>query len=89
VLVAAAVDCGMDGQRVRQLLATDADEERVETEANAAKDAGIDGVPYFIFGNVLAVAGAQNPNYLADALERASVEYARRRQSELVRAPSD
>jgi predicted DsbA family dithiol-disulfide isomerase len=84
VLVAAAVDCGMDGQRVRQLLASDADEKRVETEANAAKDAGIDGVPYFIFGNVLAVAGAQDPSYLADALGRASVEYVRRNQSERV-----
>jgi predicted DsbA family dithiol-disulfide isomerase len=89
VLVAAAVDCGMDGQRVRQLLATNADEERVKREADAAKDAGIDGVPYFIFGNVLAVAGAQDPSYLADALGRASVEYARRNQSEPARAPSD
>ena len=59
VLVAAAMDSGMDGQRVRELLATDADAERVETEANAAKDAGIEGVPYFVFGNVLAVAGAR------------------------------
>jgi predicted DsbA family dithiol-disulfide isomerase len=89
VLVAAAVDCGMDGQRVRQLLATDADAERVETDANAAKDAGIDGVPYFVFGNVLAVAGAQDPSYLADALGRASVEHARRLQFEPVRAASE
>lgn len=88
VLVAAAVDCGMDGQRVRQLLATDADEERVENEAKAAKDAGIDGVPYFIFGNVLAVAGAQDPGYLADALGRAAVECARRNRSEGARAPA-
>ena len=88
VLVAAAVDCGMDGQRVRQLLESDADAERVEAEANAAKDAGIDGVPYFVFGNVLAVAGAQDPRYLADALGRASVEYARRHQFEPVRTPS-
>jgi predicted DsbA family dithiol-disulfide isomerase len=86
VLVAAAVDSGMDGQRVRESLATDADTERVETEANAAKDAGIDGVPYFVFGNVLAVAGAQEPNRLADALGRAAVEYARRHQ--FVTAPS-
>jgi predicted DsbA family dithiol-disulfide isomerase len=78
VLVAAAVDSGMDGRRVRELLATDADTKRVETEANAAKDAGIEGVPYFVFGNVLAVAGAQEPSYLADALGRASGEYARR-----------
>jgi predicted DsbA family dithiol-disulfide isomerase len=88
VLVAAAVDCGLDDQRVRQLLATDADVERVETEANAAKDAGIAGVPYFVFGNVLAVAGAQDPGNLADALGRASVEYARRHPFEPVRAPS-
>jgi len=88
VLVAAAADCGMDRQRVGQLLASDADEERVAAEANTAKDAGVDGVPYFIFGNVLAVAGAQDPGYLADALGRAAVEYARRNQSEIVGAPS-
>lgn len=89
VLVSAAADAGMDSQLVRQLLATDADEERVATEANVAKNAGIDGVPYFIFGNVLAVAGAQDPSYLADALGRAALEYARRNQSEIVSAPSD
>jgi predicted DsbA family dithiol-disulfide isomerase len=88
VLVAAAADCGMDSQLVRRLLATDADEDRVAAEANTAKDAGIDGVPYFIFGNVLAVAGAQDPGYLADALGRAAVEYARRTQSEIVAIPS-
>ena len=78
VLVSAAVDCGMDGDLVRQLLASDADIERVEQEANAAKEAGISGVPCFIFGNVLAVSGAQDPAYLADALVRAAQEYARR-----------
>ena len=87
VLVGAAVDCGMDGERIRQLLATDTDEESVQTEANAAKDAGIDGVPYFIFGNVLAVAGAQDPGYLVDALGRAAVEYARRSRSGVARTP--
>jgi len=76
VLVAAAVDCGMDGDLVRQLLAGDSDVARVEDEANAAKEAGIDGVPCFIFGNVLAVAGAQDPAYLADALGRAAARYA-------------
>ena len=47
-------------------------------KANSAKEAGIDGVPCFIFGNVLAVSGAQAPEYLADAIRRASVEYAKR-----------
>jgi predicted DsbA family dithiol-disulfide isomerase len=78
VLVKAAVDCGMDGDLVRNLLAGDADVERVTREAESAKEAGIDGVPCFIFGNVLAVSGAQSPEYLADAIARAAAEYARR-----------
>jgi predicted DsbA family dithiol-disulfide isomerase len=78
VLVKAAVDCGMDGDLVRKLLASDADVERVTREAQTAKEAGIDGVPCFIFGNVLAVSGAQSPDYLADAITRAAAEYARR-----------
>jgi predicted DsbA family dithiol-disulfide isomerase len=78
VLVKAAVDCGLDGDLVRNLLAGDADVQRVTQEAESAKEAGIDGVPCFIFGNVLAVSGAQAPEYLADAIRRAAPEYARR-----------
>jgi len=78
VLVKAAADCGLDGDLVRNLLAGDADVERVRREAESAKEAGIDGVPCFIFGNVLAVSGAQALEYLADAIRRAAAEYAKR-----------
>jgi len=78
VLVQAAVDCGMDGDRVGNLLASDNDIEQVEAEVNAAKNAGIDGVPCFIFGGVFAVSGAQSPDYLADAIRRAAAELAKR-----------
>ncbi len=78
VLVGAAVDCGMDGDLVRNLLESDADVGRIEGEAQAAKEAGVDGVPCFIFGNVLAVSGAQDPAYLADAMGRAAAEYGKR-----------
>jgi len=70
VLIAAAVDCGMDGELVRRLLASDADADRIESEANSAKEAGIDGVPCFIFGGSVIVTGAQSPEYLANAIER-------------------
>jgi predicted DsbA family dithiol-disulfide isomerase len=63
---------------VRKLLESDADVARIEREAQSAKEAGVDGVPCFIFGNVLAVAGAQEPAYLADAIGRAAAEYAKR-----------
>ena len=47
-------------------------------EATQAKEAGIDGVPCFILGGVLAVSGAQDPVYLADAMARARDEVERR-----------
>ena len=78
VLVQAAVDCGMDAALTRELLASDRDVERVTEEAEQAKQAGIDGVPCFILGGVLAVSGAQDPIYLADAMARAADEVQRR-----------
>ena len=74
VLVGAAVDCGMDAEVTRKLLASDADVAEVETAANSATEAGISGVPCFIFGGKFAVSGAQAPEYLADALRRADAE---------------
>lgn len=69
-LIEAAVDCGMDGDLVRGLLASDADIARVEGEATSAKQAGIDGVPSFVFGERVIVTGAHAPEELASAIER-------------------
>jgi predicted DsbA family dithiol-disulfide isomerase len=82
VLVGAAAACGLDADLVRQRLASDEDVAQVEQEANSAKQAGIDGVPCFIFGGLLAVSGAQAPEYLAQAIERAAGEYAKRAAAE-------
>jgi predicted DsbA family dithiol-disulfide isomerase len=79
VLIQAAVDCGMDGDLVRRLLASDAEVDRIEGEANAAKEAGIDGVPCFVFGGSVIVTGAQSPEYLASAIERTSGRHSRLR----------
>ena len=78
VLVKAAADCGLDANLTRELLAGDRDVDRVTQEAEQAKRAGIDGVPCFIFGGVLAVSGAQDPAYLADAMARAADEVEKR-----------
>jgi predicted DsbA family dithiol-disulfide isomerase len=76
VLIRAARDCGMDGDLVRRLLAGNDDVERIEGEANAAKQAGIDGVPCFVFGSAFVVSGAQSPEYLAQAIERTAEKQA-------------
>jgi len=78
VLVKAAADCGLDPDLTRDLLASDRDVDLVTQEAEQAKQAGIDGVPCFIFGGVLAVSGAQDPAYLADAMARAAEEVEKR-----------
>src|SRR5262245_46935213 len=78
VLVKAAADCGLDAELIRQRLAGEQDVERVTQEAEQAKEAGIDGVPCSIFGGLLAVSGAQAPEYLAEAIERAANEHAKR-----------
>lgn len=78
VLVQAAADCGMDADETRKRLASDADELEVTAEATAASNAGVEGVPCFIFGGVLAVAGAQAPDYLAGAAARAFAQFEQR-----------
>jgi predicted DsbA family dithiol-disulfide isomerase len=70
VLVQAAGDVGLDPEDVRAALASDQDVAQIEQEALSAKEAGIEGVPCFIFGGKFAVSGAQAPEDLAEAIER-------------------
>jgi len=72
VLVQAASDVGLDPEDVRAALDSDQDVAEVEREAQSAKEAGIEGVPMFIFGGKFAVSGAQSPEYLAEAIARAA-----------------
>ena len=72
VLVQAAADVGLDPEDVRAALDSDKDVAEVEREAQSAKEAGIEGVPMFIFGGKFAVSGAQSPEYLAEAIARAA-----------------
>ncbi len=69
-LVQAASDVGLNVDTVRADLASDKDVGLIEQEAQQAKEAGIEGVPCFIFGGKFAVSGAQAPEYLAEAIER-------------------
>jgi len=70
VLVQAAAEVGLEAEDVRAALASDQDVALIEQEAQSAKEAGIEGVPCFIFGGKFAVSGAQEPEYLAEAIER-------------------
>jgi predicted DsbA family dithiol-disulfide isomerase len=69
VLLQAAADIGLGGD-IREALASDKDVAEVEQEAQSAKEAGIQGVPTFIFNGKFAISGAQEAEYLAEAMER-------------------
>jgi predicted DsbA family dithiol-disulfide isomerase len=72
VLADAAASVGLDRAKVEAALASEEGVAQIEREAEAAKEAGIQGVPMFIFDGKFAVSGAQAPEYLAEALERAA-----------------
>lgn len=70
LLARIAADAGMDGALVARLLAEGRDAELVAGEDMAARQAGISGVPTFIFENAYAVSGAQAPELLVRAIDQ-------------------
>ena len=76
VLVQAAADVGLDPEDVRGALDSDQDIAEIEREVEAAKEAGIQGVPCFILDGKYAISGAQAPEALAQAIEQVSAQAA-------------
>jgi predicted DsbA family dithiol-disulfide isomerase len=67
-LIAAAAECGLDADQVRQQLASDQDVDLIQQEAQAAADAGISGVPTFLLAGKYALSGAYPSDQLAKAI---------------------
>ena len=70
MLAQAAADIGLDRDQIAQWLDSDKDVALITQEAEAAKAAGIEGVPTFIFGNLLATSGAQPPEVWAQVFQQ-------------------
>jgi predicted DsbA family dithiol-disulfide isomerase len=83
-LVRLATELGLDGAEVSKVLETNAFASEVRADEQDASDAGIRGVPFFVFGagpaRKYAVSGAQPVEVFVEALERA--------WSEIEQAPS-
>lgn len=73
-LAEAAEAAGMEREIVARLLAGDADRALVEEEIALAQRMGVQGVPCFIFGGKYVVMGAQGPDVLGAAIDRAVQE---------------
>ncbi|WP_137392044.1 DsbA family oxidoreductase [Rhodoligotrophos defluvii] len=72
VLADAADDVGLDRADAERLIAGDDELVAVRGEINAARQAGITGVPCFIIDGRYAVMGAQQPAILADVIQRSA-----------------
>ena len=70
-LVAAGLAGGLDPDEVRRDLLSDRDKDLVEKQASAASRAGIGGVPFFVFGKKISVAGAHEVDVLVGAMDQA------------------
>jgi predicted DsbA family dithiol-disulfide isomerase len=70
-LAAAAAACDLPEAEARALLASDALRAEIEAESREAQEAGITGVPFFIFNGRTAVSGAHEPATLLEAIAAA------------------
>jgi len=75
-LIRLAAEVGLDPEEARAALASDAHAGAVREDEAIARNAGITGVPFFVFGGRYAVSGAQPPEVLLSALERAWADVA-------------
>ncbi len=73
VLARIAGEVGMDPDQVEAGLRTGKDEDRVQALMAQARQAGVSGVPFFVFNGQYAVSGAQPPEALVEVLDRLSV----------------
>lgn len=71
VLVDIAIDAGLDGDAARTYLSDPAHLAAVSQADAQARQMGISGVPFFIFNQIVAVPGAQEPAALLAAMQQA------------------
>jgi len=73
-LADAAARAGLDREAAKRYLESDADRDTIAQADVEARNAGIGGVPFFIFNRRVGVSGAQEAETLLQAMEQASKE---------------
>jgi predicted DsbA family dithiol-disulfide isomerase len=71
VLAAIAGEAGLDSAAARSMLDSDEGADAVGLMDRRAREIGVQGVPFFIFNQHIAVSGAQEPDTLLGAIAQA------------------
>lgn len=66
-----AEQAGLDRAEAAAYVAGDADRALIERQDHHARAIGVEGVPFFIFNQRLALSGAQPPEVIVEAMEQA------------------
>lgn len=74
VLLEVAVGIGMDRAETESYLASESGSDAVSAEIERAANIGVTGVPCFVFAGAYALPGAQEPEVIAQVIERARVK---------------
>ncbi len=77
-LVEIAAACGMDAELVEELLGSQADADLVRREVGLAAEMGVSGVPAFVIDNRFLMVGAQDPERLLFAIDKAQSDRGQR-----------
>ncbi|MEO8164093.1 MAG: DsbA family oxidoreductase, partial [Betaproteobacteria bacterium] len=67
---------GLNRADAEAYLASDTDRALIEEQDRRARAIGVEGVPFFIFNQRLALSGAQPPEVIVEAMEKAREEVA-------------
>lgn len=70
-MVEVAQSLGLDGDRVREVLASDEFAEEVRADVSEGTALGAQGVPFMVFGRRIAASGAQSVTAYGQALDQA------------------
>jgi len=71
-----AQQAGLNPAEAAAYLASDANSELIKEQDRRARAIGVEGVPFFIFNQRLALSGAQPPEVIVEAMEKALEEVA-------------
>ena len=66
-----AVEVGLDADEVRQVLSDDTFADEVRRDEQQAQALGVSGVPFFVIDRAYGISGAQPPDVILGALQRA------------------
>lgn len=76
-------EIGLNGKEVKVMLDSDLYADEVRYDQKQAREAGINGVPFFIMNEKYAVSGAQHPDVFLHALQKGWEDYEKQNEKVL------